>query len=48
MREEAEAATDRKFYKPWQVLSDIEVNELNDLLTRLIVAPTPAMETMPA
>jgi hypothetical protein len=33
---------------PWQVLSDIEVNELNDLLTRLKAALTPTMEAVPA
>ena len=33
---------------PWQVLSDIEVNELNDLLTRLKVALTPTMQAVPA
>jgi len=40
VREVAAAATDWNFYKPWQVLSDSEANELNDLLTRLTVALT--------
>jgi hypothetical protein len=35
IREEAEAATERNFYTPWQVLNDVEVVDLQQLLTRL-------------
>ncbi len=48
VREEAELATDRNFYTPWHVLSDVEVDELNDLLTRLKRALTPTLEAVPA
>ena len=48
VREAAEAATDRNFYTPWQVLNDNEVGELQDLLVRLKTALTQIAEAVPA
>jgi hypothetical protein len=48
IREEAEAATDRNFYTPWQVLSETELNDLGELLTRLKTALAHAAEAVPA
>ena len=48
IREEAEAATDRNFYTPWQVLNDAEVTDLKELLTRLRAALAHAAEAVPA
>jgi hypothetical protein len=48
LREAAEAATDRNFYTPWQVLNDVEVTELHELLARLKTALTHMTEAVPA
>lgn len=48
VREEAEAATDRNFYTPWQVLNESEVKDLNELLTRLKTALAQTVEAVPA
>jgi Helix-turn-helix family len=48
VREEAEAATDRNFYTPWQVLNKSEVKDLNELLTRLKTALAQTVEAAPA
>jgi hypothetical protein len=48
IREEAEAATDRNFYTPWQVLSETEANDLSELLTRLKTALAQITEAVPA
>jgi hypothetical protein len=48
VREEAEAATDRNFYTPWQVLNDVEVKDLHELLTHLKTAVAPTTEAVPA
>jgi hypothetical protein len=48
VREKAEAATDRNFYAPWQVLNDVEVKDLNELLTRLKLAVAQTTEAVPA
>jgi hypothetical protein len=48
VREEAEVATDRIFYTPWQVLSETEAHELSELLTRLKTALAQTAEAVPA
>ncbi len=42
LRQEAEAATNRYFYAAWDWLTDAEVEELRDLLTRFCAALKPA------
>jgi hypothetical protein len=48
LREVAEAATDRNFYAPWQVLNDSEAKNLHELLARLKTALTQIAEAVPA
>lgn len=48
IRETAEAETDRNFYTPWLTLSEADVNDLRDLLTRLKPALARIQEAVPA
>jgi hypothetical protein len=48
VREAAETQTDRYFYTPWMTLSQIEVNEMRNLLTRLKTVLTQQAEAVPA
>jgi hypothetical protein len=48
VREAAEAATDRNFYTPWQVLDASEVKDLSHLLAQLKTALTQITEAVPA
>ena len=48
VRDDAEAATDRFFYAPWQVLNETEVDDLRELLTRLKAALAHTAEAAPA
>ena len=48
VREKTEATTDSYFYSPWQALSETEVKDLRELLTRLKAALAHLAEAVPA